>query len=58
MLKSHDIGEFAFARPMITCSRSSVSSPNTIFTMSTESCARLGCVTDPMNARSEYRMWL
>ncbi len=53
MLKSHDIGELALARPMITCSRSSVSAPNTIFAMSTESWARLGCVTEPMNARSE-----
>ena len=52
MLKSHDIGEFALARPMITCSVSSVSGPNTIRAMSTESWARLGCVTEPMNALS------
>ena len=52
MLKSHDIGEFAFARPMITCSVSRVSGPNAIFAMSTESWARLGCVTEPMNALS------
>ena len=58
MLKSHDIGEFALARPMITCSRSMVSAPNTMRAMSTESWARLGWVTEPMNARSEYRMWL
>ena len=53
MLKSHDMGELALARPMMTCSRSVVSAPNTMRAMSTESCARLGCVTEPMNARSE-----
>ena len=53
MLKSHDIGELALASPMITCSRSSVSAPNTILAMSTESWARDGWVTEPMNARSE-----
>ena len=42
MLKSHDIGELALARPMITCSLSRVSAPNTILAMSTESWARLG----------------
>src|SRR6185295_1842626 len=52
MLKSQDIGEFALARPMITCSRSRVSAPNRTLTMSTESWARLGCVTEPMNALS------
>ena len=53
MLKSHDIGELALARPMITCSRSMTSAPNTMRAMSTESWARLGWVTEPMNARSE-----
>ncbi len=52
MLKSQDIGEFALARPMITCSRSSVSAPNTMRAISTESWARLGWVTEPMNALS------
>ena len=31
--------------------------PNAIFAMSTESWARLGGVTEPMNALSDSRMW-
>ena len=62
-MASKVIGELALIRLMITVfglpvAGSMYSSPNRIFAISTESCARSGCVTEPMNGLSLYFMWL
>ena len=55
-MPSHTSGEFALIRLRITGWSSRYSAPNTIRAISTVSCARSGCVTEPMNGLSEYRM--
>jgi hypothetical protein len=45
-------------RLVITALFSTNSSPNTIFAIATESSARSGRVTEPMNGLSLYLMWL
>src|SRR5262249_35745670 len=61
IVPSHTIGELALIRLMITVfglpvAGSTYWSPNRIFAISTESCARSGCVTEPMNGLSLYFM--
>jgi hypothetical protein len=57
MVASKTIGELALMRLMRTQFWSTKSAPNTSFAISTESVARSGCVTEPMNGLSDQRMW-
>ena len=63
MVASQVNGELALIRLMMNVfglpvAGSRYSSPNRIFVMSTVSCARSGCVTEPMYGLSLYFMWL
>ena len=53
MVASKVIGELALIRLTITVWVSTTSSPKRIFAIVTESAARSGCVTEPMNGLSE-----
>ena len=53
IVRSHTIGELALASETITVCSSRKSRPNRIRAISTVSCARLGCVTEPMKGLSE-----
>jgi len=53
IVASHTSGEFAFASERIAVCSSRKSAPNTIRAIATVSSARAGCVTEPMNGRSE-----
>src|SRR3546814_16298177 len=57
MVESHTIGEVALISEVTTVLRSTKSAPKTIFAISMVSSALSGCVTEPMNGLSEYRMW-
>ena len=56
MVASKVIGELALIRLTMTGLASMTSAPKRIFAISTESSARSGCVTEPMNGLSERRM--
>ena len=53
IVESHTIGELALTSETITVFVSRKSAPNRIRAIATVSSARLGCVTEPMNALSE-----
>jgi hypothetical protein len=53
MVESNTSGELALIRLISTQLESTKSSPNTILAMVTESSARSGAVTEPMNGLSE-----
>ena len=53
MVASKVIGELALIRLTMTAWESTTSAPKRIFAISTESAARSGCVTEPMNGLSE-----
>ena len=53
IVASHTIGELAFASETMTVFVSRKSAPKRIRAIATVSSARLGCVTEPMNALSE-----
>ena len=56
MVPSKTIGELALIRLVMTVFWSRKSLPNRISHIATESAARSGCVTEPMNGLSEYFM--
>ena len=58
MVPSNTSGEFTLIRLVSTQFWSTNSSPNTILAISTESCARRQCVTEPISGLSLYLKWL